>query len=123
MASVGQRQKLFLETSTIEVSASSEIAALVKESGIGDIIDSPVSGGPDAAELGTLSIMAGGDFKTFQKVLPILNFMGKPENIFYCGSQGAGLATKQLNNYAANVNFLGLCEGLFAWQNLSAKLY
>lgn len=84
----------------------------MKASGIGDILDAPISGGPEAAELGTLSIMVGGEHKPFRKALQVLEYMGRPEKIFYCGPQGAGLATKQLNNYAANVSFLGLCEGL-----------
>lgn len=105
------RGKLFLECSTISVSASLEVAKLVKESQLGDFLDTPVSGGPQSANAGSLTFMVGGDADLFTTALPVLKFMGSEENIFICGSLGAGLATKQLNNYAANVSFIGLCEG------------
>lgn len=55
--------------------------------------------------------MVGGDKKIVDKAIPFLSWMGPVENIFHCGPLGAGLVTKQLNNYAANVSFVGLCEG------------
>jgi 3-hydroxyisobutyrate/3-hydroxypropionate dehydrogenase len=54
--------------------------------------------------------MCGGPREDFDKALPILATMGKPDNIIHCGDQGAGLATKQLNNYLGYVGYLGLCE-------------
>jgi 3-hydroxyisobutyrate dehydrogenase-like beta-hydroxyacid dehydrogenase len=48
--------------------------------------------------------------ETFELVRPILRMMGKDENIYQCGGLGAGLATKQLNNYLGYVGYLGLCE-------------
>jgi 3-hydroxyisobutyrate dehydrogenase len=47
----------------------------------------------------------------FEVVKPILAMMGKEDNIYQCGGLGAGLATKQLNNYLGYVGYLGLCEG------------
>ena len=79
-------------------------------------LDSPVSGGPEAAKLGT--IMVGGDHETFAHARPLLGFKGLPDKIFHCGQPGAGLAIKQLDNYAANVSYMGLCEGIYN-QNLA----
>ncbi|CAM1510775.1 Fc.00g082880.m01.CDS01 [Cosmosporella sp. VM-42] len=106
------RRRLFLETSTFEVSVALEIAKLVAESELGDFLDSPVSGGPEAARLGTLAVIVGGDSSVFQKALPVLSYMGRPEKIYHCGPLGAGLAAKQANNYAACVSYLGLCEAM-----------
>ena len=107
--SQGGSEKIFLECSTIEVATSVEIRKLVAESGLGMFVDAPVSGGPKGSDDGTLTFMVGGSEEEVDRIKPILELMGK--NIFHCGGAGAGLATKCLNNYAAWVSFLGLCEG------------
>lgn len=57
--------------------------------------------------------MVGGSQQLFDKSLPVLEMMGKKENIFFCGGPGAGLATKQLNNYLGYIGYMGLCEGTY----------
>jgi 3-hydroxyisobutyrate dehydrogenase len=105
------RPKFFLETSTIEVRTSNEIMEEVEKSGLGDFIDCPVSGGIPAAQQGTLTFMIGGSKELYDKAKPILCSMGKEENIIFCGKRGAGLATKQINNYIAYASFIALSEG------------
>lgn len=106
------KRKFFLETSTIEVRISNEVLKEVEKSGLGDFIDCPVSGGIPSAHQGNLTFMVGGSQTLFEKAKPILVSMGKEENLIFCGRPGAGLATKQINNYCANVAFIALCEGL-----------
>ena len=106
-------KKFFLECSTIEASTSVEVGKEVAKSGVGEFLDSPVSGGPQGADTGTLTFMCGGTPEIFAKAKPILATMGKESSIFHCGREGAGLATKQINNYIAYISYLGLCEGLF----------
>ncbi len=103
--------KLFLECSTIEVRTSNEVLKEVQKSGLGDFVDSPVSGGIPGALQGNLTFMVGGNESLYERVKPILSTMGKGENILFCGGPGAGLATKQINNYVANVAYIALCEG------------
>ena len=74
------------------------------------VLDAPVSGGDTGAKQGSLSIMVGGDFKTFQQVLPILKAMGK--NITYIGSAGSGQNTKMANQIAIAGTLAGVCEAL-----------
>lgn len=107
------QRKFFLETSTIEVRVSNEVLKEVQQSGLGDFIDCPVSGGIPAAHQGNLSFMVGGSETLYGKAKPILATMGKEENILFCGPPGAGLVTKQINNYCGNVAYIGLCEGWF----------
>lgn len=57
--------------------------------------------------------MVGGSEELCEKAKPILVSMGKEENIIFCGRPGAGLATKQINNYCANVAYIALCEGWY----------
>lgn len=102
--------KLFLECSSIDTAASVALAKEVEASGIGRLLDAPVSGGPQGSDAGTLTFMCGGPEDLFQQALPVLATMGKEDSIIHCGAQGAGLATKQLNNYLGYVGYLGLCE-------------
>ncbi|KAI1756941.1 3-hydroxyisobutyrate dehydrogenase, variant [Xylaria castorea] len=100
----------FIDCSTIETSTSVDISKLVAESKLGTFIDAPVSGGPNGANSGTLALMVGGSEEDWERAEPILRMMGK--NIFHCGPPGAGLATKQINNYLSSVCTVGVCEAM-----------
>ncbi|KAI1737285.1 3-hydroxyisobutyrate dehydrogenase, variant [Xylaria scruposa] len=100
----------FVDCSTIETTTSVEISKLVAESKLGTFIDAPVSGGPNGANSGTLALMVGGSEEDWERAEPILRMMGK--NIFHCGPPGAGLATKQINNYLSSVCTVGVCEAM-----------
>ena len=63
------------------------------------LIDAPVSGGLVKAEQGTLSIMMGGDDKTLDEVMPLMQSMG--ESIFRCGGLGSAEVVKVINNMIA----------------------
>lgn len=74
------------------------------------VLDAPVSGGDKGAREGTLSIMVGGDRETYQRVLPLLQTMGK--NIVYQGGPGSGQHTKMANQIAIASTMMGVCEAL-----------
>lgn len=103
------RQILFMESSTIDVATSNKINDLVTSAGH-KFVDAPVSGGYNGAVAGTLTFMIGGSEALFKEVEPLAEAMGKKENIYHCGKQGAGLATKQINNYLGFVSMLGASE-------------
>ncbi len=106
-------KKLFLEASTIEASASLEVLKAVKAAvPSAEFLDAPVSGGIPPAHAGTLTFMVGGPEDVFEKAKPIMATMGKAENLILCGGPGAGLATKQINNYIAYCSYVALCEGM-----------
>lgn len=105
--------KLFIESSTIDVKTSALVANAVSKSNPSfSFIDAPVSGGPNGAHAGTLTFMVGSSPALFQRALPILRTMGSPNSIFHCGEQGAGLATKAINNFLSFVCTLGTCEAM-----------
>lgn len=54
--------------------------------------------------------MVGGGEQLFEKVKPIAELMGK--ELFFCGPLGAGLATKQINNYLSGICTIGTCEAM-----------
>jgi 3-hydroxyisobutyrate/3-hydroxypropionate dehydrogenase len=105
-------EKLFIECSTIDVKTSLLVGEAVKKSGLGLFVDGPVSGGPNGAVAGTLTFMVGGTPELFARVRPVVQTMGKGGSIFHCGPAGAGLATKQINNYLSAVCILGTCEAM-----------
>ncbi|KAG0650786.1 3-hydroxyisobutyrate [Hyphodiscus hymeniophilus] len=104
--------KFFIECSTIDVKTSLLVADKVKESGLGHFVDSPVSGGPNGAIAGTLTFMVGGTSDLFERTKAVVRTMGKEQSIFHCGPAGAGLATKQINNYLSAVCILGVSEAM-----------
>jgi 3-hydroxyisobutyrate dehydrogenase len=100
---------VFVDMSTVSPFFSRRIAELVGFRG-GEMLDAPVSGSTFAAEQGTLTIMVGGPRAAFEKVLDVLQAMGK--NIFYMGENGAGSFTKLCNQVAVALNLQGVCEML-----------
>ncbi len=85
------------------------IAAAAKEAE-GAALDAPVSGGEQGARAGTLSIMVGGDAKSFEQVHPLLKIMG--ENIILQGPAGSGQHCKLCNQMAIATNMIGVCEAM-----------
>jgi 3-hydroxyisobutyrate dehydrogenase-like beta-hydroxyacid dehydrogenase len=59
---------------------------------------------------GTLSFMVGGSGDLLHEISPIVSMMGSPP--FFCGNLGAGLATKQINNYLSAITTIGTCEAM-----------
>lgn len=102
------------ETIVIDMTTSSPDLAIkiykkAKEIQI-ESLDAPVSGGDLGAQNATLSIMVGGDKKTFDKVFPIFKTLGK--NIVLQGKAGAGQHTKMANQIALAAGMVGVCESL-----------
>ena len=104
--------KFFLDCSTIDTATSLMIGKEVEISELGRFTDAPVSGGPNGAYAATLTFMVGGTPDDFRLVYPVVATMGKEDSIFHCGPLGAGLATKQINNYLSAVSIIGVCEAM-----------
>ena len=71
-------------------------------------IDAPVSGGPDAASEGALTIMAGGPEASFAAVAPILRKLGR--NVTHVGPVGAGQEAKVLNQFLVGAQYVMMAE-------------
>jgi 3-hydroxyisobutyrate dehydrogenase-like beta-hydroxyacid dehydrogenase len=100
--------KSVVDFSTTEIAATHRVAA-----GLGAIgaafVDAPVSGGPGAAEAGTLAVMAGGEPAAFEAVRPVLEALGQATHM---GPVGAGQATKLVNQALCLTNYCVVAEGL-----------
>ena len=98
-----------VDMSTISPVATREVAGQLAARGV-EMLDAPVSGGEKGAIDGTLSIMVGGKPEVFERVLPVLQRMGK--QIVYLGESGAGQVTKACNQLVLSLTLLGVAEAL-----------
>ncbi len=87
--------KTCIDMSTIDPDVSVEISKEVKKTGA-DFADAPVVKSRPAAESGTLGIYVGSEELTFEKILPVLSYMGN--NIIRMGENGRGLVMKICHN-------------------------
>jgi 3-hydroxyisobutyrate dehydrogenase len=101
--------KILIDHSTTEVATTRELAArLEAETGM-RWVDAPVSGGPPAAEAGTLAIMIGGDDAAVAAARPVLESLG---TCTHMGPVGAGQVTKMVNQVLVLSNYCVLAEAL-----------
>lgn len=73
-------------------------------------LDAPVSGGPEGAQAGTLSIMAGGEAADLDAVRGALECYGA--RISHMGPVGSGQAAKAVNQVLVAGIAAAVCEGL-----------
>lgn len=100
---------IIVDMTTSEPSLAIRIADEAARKGV-RAIDAPVSGGDIGAREGTLAIMAGGERRAFDDVLPLLQLMGK--TVAYMGPAGAGQHTKMCNQILIASTMLGVVESL-----------
>ncbi|MEM2513760.1 MAG: NAD(P)-dependent oxidoreductase [Candidatus Bathyarchaeia archaeon] len=100
---------IIIETSTIDPLTIKKIAERACKKEI-HILDAPVSGGPEGAKKGTLTIMVGGDKQIFERCKPILEVIG--DKIFYVGEVGMGKVFKLAANMVTGINVVGALEAL-----------
>jgi len=101
--------KIWLEMSTTDEAEVKRLAALVAAAG-GTAVDCPVSGGCHRADTGNISIFAGCERETFERVLPLLKSLGR--RILHTGPVGSASVLKVMTNYLATANLLTCCEAL-----------
>ncbi len=86
-----------------------ETAKALAGSGVA-MVDAPVSGAQVGAQTGRLVFMAGGEAAALDRVMPLLEVMGK--QVFHLGSIGAGHTMKCINNLVTAMTFMATAEGL-----------
>jgi 3-hydroxyisobutyrate dehydrogenase len=102
---------LLIDCTSGDPGTSRDIAQRLARRGVA-FADAPVSGGVSGAETGTLTVMVGGDEKTFTRARPVLAAFGK--RIEHLGPVGAGHAMKAVNNALLAVNLIAVGEALAA---------
>jgi 2-hydroxy-3-oxopropionate reductase len=105
----GGPRKIVVDMSSISPMATKVFAKRINELGA-DYIDAPVSGGEVGAKAASLTIMCGGNPAVFERVLPLLQLMGK--NITLVGGNGDGQTTKVANQIIVALNIAAVGEAL-----------
>jgi 3-hydroxyisobutyrate dehydrogenase len=101
--------KIWAEMSTTDAAEVRRLAALVEARG-GAAADVPVSGGVHRAATGNISVFAGCDRATFERLLPVLTIIGR--DVLHTGPLGSASVLKVMTNYLATANLVTLCEAL-----------
>ena len=87
--------KIWMEMSTTDEAEVKRLGALVMARG-GAAVDCPVSGGCHRAATGNISIFAGCDRATFDRIAPFLKTMGR--RILHTGDLGSASILKVVTN-------------------------
>ena len=98
-----------IDHGTIGPDLAREIGADLGAKGIG-FLDAPVSGGPEGADQGALTIMVGGSAETFERARPVMRAYGK--TVVRMGGVGAGSLTKLVNQLLTLVHGAAAAEAL-----------
>jgi 3-hydroxyisobutyrate dehydrogenase-like beta-hydroxyacid dehydrogenase len=96
-----------VDLSTTPVSVARDVAARLAAAGLA-FADAPVARTREAAQRGELSIMVGADASVFERVKPLLAYMGS--DVTHCGDVGCGQVVKLINNALVFENTLALAE-------------
>ena len=100
---------LFIDQPTGDPAATRAMAAELAQSGL-ELIDAPVSGGPGAAEAGTIAIMVGGSPVQFDRARSVLSVISP--HVFHAGEVGCANMVKLVNNLVSATQSLVTLEAL-----------
>jgi 3-hydroxyisobutyrate dehydrogenase len=99
--------RFVVDLSTAAPASSVKIHAALRDRGV-EFVDAGISGGPAAAEAGTLTVMAGGSPDALEAVRPVLESFSS--RIYSMGAAGTGHATKLLNNFLNGIALAATAE-------------
>jgi 3-hydroxyisobutyrate dehydrogenase len=100
---------LAIECSTVSYNHAVEMAHTLRERGL-IYIDSPVTGLPDAAAAGKLTLLVGADPADLERARPYLEPLAT--TIRHFGAVGSGTVYKLINNLMGAIQIAGVAEGL-----------
>jgi len=112
-------QKIYVDMSTSSLGLTRRVHKAIKAKGA-RMLDAPVSGGEQGAISGRLSIMVGGDRKTFEECKQLFACLG--EKAHYIGKAGSGLTMKLVNNLLYSIIMCGTAEVLTLGRKLGLDL-
>ncbi|MEM7270516.1 MAG: NAD(P)-dependent oxidoreductase [Pseudomonadota bacterium] len=101
--------KIWMEMSTTDEAEVKRLGEKVIAVGAAPV-DCPVSGGCHRAATGNISIFAGCERETFERILPLLTTMGR--RVLHTGDLGSASVLKVVTNYLATANLISCAEAL-----------
>jgi 3-hydroxyisobutyrate dehydrogenase-like beta-hydroxyacid dehydrogenase len=100
---------ILVDHTTASADLARELAQACAKQGVG-FLDAPVSGGQAGAENGQLTVMVGGEQRTFDAAQPVMDCFAKSVRLM--GPAGSGQLTKMVNQICIAGVLQGLAEGL-----------
>lgn len=110
VAAGGSSMKLIIDLSTADPEGTRQAAAKLKALTGAGWVDAPVSGGPQLARTGGMTVMAGGSEADFATARPLLADMAG--NLTLMGPVGAGQTTKIINQAIVGTGYVVMAEAL-----------
>jgi len=104
-----EKGAVFVDHTTASAEVARELAEAAQAAGI-HFIDAPVSGGQAGAENAALTVMCGGEPKTYARVEPAILSFAKASRLM--GPSGSGQLTKMVNQIAIAGVVQGLAEAI-----------
>jgi 3-hydroxyisobutyrate dehydrogenase len=104
-----KKDTIYIDNTTASATIAREIYNYSIKNGFG-FLDAPVSGGQAGAENGALTVMIGGDQKTFDKAKDKINCYSKKMKLL--GGAGSGQLAKMVNQICIAGLVQGLSEGI-----------
>jgi 3-hydroxyisobutyrate dehydrogenase len=110
IARTGKRGQRLIDFSTADPHRTRDMALRLGNQNGMKWVDAPVSGGPDAARNGTLTVMAGGELDDIEAIRPLMGDVAG--NFTHMGPVGAGQTTKIINQTIVGTGFVVMAEAL-----------
>ena len=104
-----QAGSIFVDHTTASAALARDLDTAARERGL-HFLDGPVSGGEAGAQNGALTVMMGGEAKTFETVKPVIDSYARAVTLL--GPAGAGQLTKMVNQICIAGLVQGLSEGM-----------
>ena len=108
-----------VDMGTVSPAYSSASSAKCHTAGVA-YLDAPVSGGPEGADAGTLSVMVGGDEAEVELLRPLV-FDAIGSYVVHLGGSGAGTAAKLVNQQLVGIHAAAACEAMTMARSLGIK--
>ena len=102
-----RKGQIYMDLSTNSPTVMRKIHAEFAPHGV-EVLDAPVSGGPDGAKSGKLAIWVGGSKEAYERALPVLSSMS--DQPYYVGEIGSGSITKLVHNLSGYVVQTAMAE-------------
>ncbi len=110
VAAGGSSARLVIDLSTADPEGTRQAAGKLRELTGAGWVDAPVSGGPQLARTGGMTVMAGGSEEDFAAAQPLLAQMAA--NVTHMGPVGAGQTTKIINQAIVGTGYVVMAEAL-----------
>ena len=99
----------FIACSTMDPAYVQDLETRLRNNSIA-LIDAPVTGGPEGALKGSLTIMGSGEKSAFEKIRPILDAIGS--KVYHLGAAGSGAKMKVVNQLLVGANLVAAAEAM-----------